>query len=85
MNYQIKYDWTGHSQHISGREKWAKQIGLAVMMLLLGIAILWSMNADWAVTVDAMEDMATALQQGHNIKEAFSTFCLDILMGAEFG
>ena len=85
MHYQIKYNWTGSSRHISPTKKWLFRIGLTLCATAICAVVLWSMNADWTVTVDALEHMADALQQGSGIKDAFSTFCVDVLKGAEIG
>ena len=85
MHYQIKYDWTGSSRHISPMKKWLIRIGLSICVTGLCAVILWSMNADWEVTLDALESMADSLQQGSGIQDAFAGFCMDILEGAEIG
>lgn len=85
MHYQIKYDCTGDSKHITATRKWMIRIVLSLVVLLLCSVVLWSFGGDWAVTVDALESMAGAVQAGADLKEAFSSFCLDILYGAELG
>ena len=85
MQYEIKYDRAGRSRHITTTKRWALRIGISLCLIALCTVTLWSMNADWSVTVDALEDMAGALQEGNRIQEAFSEFCLDILKGAEIG
>lgn len=85
MQYEIKYDWTGRSRHITTTKKWAIRVGISLCVIALCVVVIWSMNADWAVTVDALDNMAGALQDGSRIQDAFSGFCLDILKGAKIG
>ena len=85
MHYQIKYDCTGDSRHITATRKWSMRIAVSLVVLLLCSVVLWTFGGDRAVTIDALESMAQTVREGTDIKEAFSSFCLDILYGAELG
>lgn len=85
MNYEIKYDCAGDSRHITETKKWLLRVVLVLFAIVFCAVFLWSFNGNWSVTVDAMEDMAEAIRQGSDIADAFSSFCLDILWGADVG
>lgn len=82
MEYKISYDQFGNAKKVTNVLKWAR-IGTG-LLAACGIiaAILWSFGGDWQTTGTAFEEMASHLAQGQSVKEAFSTFCLEILNGA---
>lgn len=83
MNYQIRYDQNGKSDHISLYRKWATALTLVLLIIFVCWVGLWSLGGNHAVTIGALENMAVSLQNSGNISEAFSDFCLEILNGAE--
>ena len=85
MNYQINYGLSGDANRVTTQKIWQKYTALAFLTLGLCLAVVWSFGGDWAVTVGALEDMAQELVQGQDLKEAFSSFCIDILQGAQCG
>lgn len=85
MDYQIKYELTGEAKRVTVGKVWMKYVAFGLLAVGLCAAILWSAGADWAVTVGALEGMAEELGQGSGIREAFSSFCLEVLQGAECG
>ena len=82
MGYEIQYEWMGKARHITAAKKWLRYAGLFCMIVFACILILWTMGGDWSVTADALEGMATDLQNGVEIKEAFNAFCLEVIHGA---
>lgn len=85
MNYQIKYELTGEAKRVTAIKPWGKYTCLALLVVALCLAIVWSFGGDWAITVGALESMVEDLVQGSDLKEAFSAFCLEVLRGAECG
>lgn len=85
MGYQIKYDASAGSKRITNRKIWLKYGAIGLLTVVMIGAAVWSLGADWAVTVSALEGMAVDLEQGSGLKEAFSAFCLEVLKGAEIG
>lgn len=85
MGYQIAYEITGEAKRVDLWKIRLKYFGIITISVLLIISFLWISGADWAVTVSAMEAMAETLSQGEDFAEAFSTFCIDVLQGAECG
>ena len=85
MNYQINYGLSGDANRVTTQKIWLKYTALALLTLGLCLAVVWSFGGDWAVTVGALEDMAQELVQGQDLKEAFSSFCIDFLQGAQCG
>ncbi len=85
MGYEIRYDLSGKMRKISAGQRRMKYIGGIFLTLAVLTTVIWSLGADWAVTVDAFEEMARDLGQGSGIQQAFSGFCLDILQGASRG
>ena len=85
MNYQIKYDQTGEAKRVTAVKLWMKFAGLVFLVVGLCLAVAWSFDGDWAVTVSALETMAEDLEQGSGLKAAFSEFCIEILQGAKCG
>lgn len=85
MNYQIMYEPSGGVKRIATVQKWQKIVGFGILIVAICAVALWSLGGDWSVTVNALEDMAENLQQGSALQEAFSSFCLDILKGADCG
>lgn len=85
MGYLIQYGLSGEKRRISASRKWI-QNGLKVLAVI-GVAFIavWSLRADWGVIVTALESMAGQLQEGGGVQEAFSSFCLEILEGAQIG
>ena len=81
MYYRIQYNSAGCSKRTGLKQKWLARIGLGMLGVCVFAGILWSSNANWAVTVGAMEEMAGTLEQGGNFADAISTFCLEILEG----
>lgn len=85
MGYQIAYEITGEAKRVDLWKIRLKYLGIITISVLLIISFLWISGADWAVTVSAMEAMAETLSQGEDFSDAFSTFCMDVLQGAECG
>ena len=85
MAYQIEYNHTGSAKYLSKFRCDIKKITVCLMFVGLLLVFIWSLGADWPVTVDALEQLAVNVAQGNSIKEAFSSFCTDILTGAEMG
>ena len=85
MGYQILYGTTGDAKRIGLWRKGLKHAGFFAIAVLILISAYWIFGGDWAVTVNAMEEMAATISQGEDIADAFSSFCLDILQGAECG
>lgn len=82
MRYEIKYEWMGKARHISSGRLWLKYMGFLCMGLCACAFLLWTVGGDWSVTVNALEGMAADLQNGINVNEAFSSFCIEVLEGA---
>ncbi len=85
MGYQIKYDLSGTSKRITPIKRYMCIIGYVTVAICICLIITWSFGGDRAVTVGALENMAVALRHGSSMKDAFETFCLDILRGAQCG
>lgn len=85
MDYQIKYELTGEAKRITAGKVWLKYVGFGLLVIGLCAAVLWSAGGDWTVTVGALEGMAKDMEQGSDFREAFSSFCLEVLQGAECG
>lgn len=85
MNYQIKYELTGEAKRISALKRWTTYVGLTIIAVIVCLSIAWSLGGDLAVTLGALETMAEDLEQGSELKAAFSQFCIEILQGAECG
>lgn len=85
MSYQILYGFAGDAKRVGLWKKWMKYVEIFAIVVLCLISVFWISGADWAVTVDAMEEMAETLSQGEDFADAFSGFCIDILQGAELG
>ena len=85
VNYQIMYEPSGGAKRLVTAQKWLKIVGFGILIMVICAVALWSLGGDWTVTVNALENMAESLQQGNALQEAFSSFCLDILKGANCG
>lgn len=85
MAYQIAYDLAGQMKRIPQWKMYLKYFG--EVMLVIGVigVILWTAGGDWAVTISALEAMAENLGQGSGLQEAFSRFCMAVLLGAQYG
>lgn len=82
MGYEIIYGWAGTSKHISRRKCWIMTVRTAMLVLGACGLLLWTIGGDWSVTVHALEEMANQLHNGSDVKDAFSTFCIEVLDGA---
>lgn len=85
MGYQITYGFHGEAKRVRIWPIWLRYVGILTLCALFVVTILWISGADLAVTVSAMEDMVETLRQGEAFSNAFATFCLDVLQGAECG
>ena len=85
MGYQILYGSTGDAKRIGLWRKCLKHVRIFIIAVLILISAYWIFGGDWTVTVNAMEEMAATISQGEDVADAFSSFCLDILQGAEHG
>lgn len=83
MAYKIEYGIKGTAKYVSSARRHSGRISKCLLILGLIAVLIWSVGGDWAVTVGAFEEMAGQLQQGSDITEAFSAFCLEILQGAQ--
>lgn len=85
MGYKIVYDLAGNAKEISGWKKPRKYLVNVLLVLGAIFLVFWIWGGDLAATVMALDAMAESLGQGSCLQEAFSEFCLDILIGAECG
>ena len=85
MGYQIAYGFTGDAKRVDLWRIRLKYLGIAAVGVLFIISVLWISDVNWPVMVSAMEEMAETLSQGEDFVDAFSTFCIHVLQGAECG
>ena len=85
MGYKIVYDLAGNAKEISGWRKPLRYLFSALLVFGVVLLFFWIWGGDFTVTVTALDAMAESLGQGSSLQEAFSEFCLDILIGAECG
>ena len=82
MGYRIKYQWMREAQQITTAGKWFK-VGMVLLFMVCAAGFLfWLSGGVWSTTVSALEGMAEDIRGGENLKDAFSTFCLEVLQGA---
>lgn len=81
MGYKIRYDTEGNAKRIV-KQLWIKKF-LVVFCVIIGMisATMWVLSGDWMLTRNAMNHLSVNISQGENIKDAFSSFCLEILQG----
>lgn len=85
MGYKIVYDLAGNAKEISGWRKPLRYLFSALLVFGVVLLFFWIWGGDFTVTVTALDAMAESLGQGSSLQEAFSGFCIDILIGAECG
>ena len=85
MGYKIVYDLAGNAKEISGWRKPLRYLFSALLVFGAVLLLFWIWGGDLRLTAMALDDMAENLGNGSSIQEAFSEFCLDILIGAECG
>ena len=81
MNYKIQYDAHGRAKHkFCARHRRGFQYfaGIVAVIGILSLLI----SGEWGNILDSLELMSKQLQQGSELEEAFTCFCLDILQGS---
>jgi len=82
LNYQLKYECHGTVRRISSQKRLLYRLAWICGAVLLLMILIWSSGGDGEVTRQALENMASSIGQGADVREAFSAFCLEILQGA---
>ena len=82
LKYQLQYDFNGTARRISSYQHFFQLLGWVVAAVFLLALLIWSSGGNGEVTRQALENMAASIEQGEGLKEAFSSFCMEILQGA---
>ena len=85
MQYRIDYTQDGKMHRLTRGKQWRKIALLCLGCVGIFLLILWTSGGDREVTEVALEQMVSQLEQGVSVNDVLTTFCLEILQGAQLG
>ena len=81
MGYRITYQTSGLMEKKSIKNGRIRFLVLSISGAAILSYIIWTNRGEWHTVIPALENMAAELEQGSNVKAAFTTFCLQVLHG----
>ena len=81
MGYRIKYQITGEMKKMNIHAGKIRFVFLGIFAATILSYTIWANRGEWLTALHALESMADELEQGSDVKAAFTSFCLQVLHG----